>query len=258
MNLIVKIFGITRFQKFMEALHNISIKGMNYGSSDFNSNGELNIIYHIREKLNGSEPLTLFDVGANEGHYTNILAKLFKNRIIYSFEPQKKTFEKFLLNTSSINNIMSNNFGFSDTETSKLLYSNKEKSGFSSLYNRELSHLGISMNINEEIKLSTIDVYCRNNNISRIHFLKLDIEGHELKVLKGAKQMINSGKIDFIQFEMGGCNIDSKTYFRDFYYLLKDKFRIYRILKNGLIEIPKYKETNEIFITVNYLAERID
>jgi hypothetical protein len=85
----------------------------------------------------------------------------------------------------------------------------------------------------------------------------LDIEGHELNALKGAKEMINKNAIDFIQFEFGGCNIDSRTYFQDFFYLLKNKFKIYRILTDGLFEIVEYKETHEVFITVNYLAERI-
>ena len=78
----------------------------------------------------------------------------------------------------------------------------------------------------------------------------------KLKALNGAAQMINSKQIDVIQFEFGGCNIDSRTYFKDFFYLLKDNYQIFRILKNGLFEMPTYKETYEIFITINYLAVR--
>ena len=59
-----------------------------------------------------------------------------------------------------------------------------------------------------------------------------------------------------IQFEFGGCNIDYRTYFRDFYYLLKENYKIYRILKDGLFELKQYKESYEIFINVNYLAIR--
>jgi hypothetical protein len=66
--------------------------------------------------------------------------------------------------------------------------------------------------------------------------------------------MISEKKIDNIQFEFGGCNIDSRTYFQDFFYLLKDNYRIYRVLKDGLFEIPTYKETYEIFTTINYSA----
>ena len=66
--------------------------------------------------------------------------------------------------------------------------------------------------------------------------------------------MINDKRIDAIQFEFGGCNIDSRTFFQDFFYLLKDHYKIYRVLKDGLLEMPIYKETYEIFITINYLA----
>ena len=66
--------------------------------------------------------------------------------------------------------------------------------------------------------------------------------------------MISDKKINFIQFEFGGCNIDSRTYFQDFFYLLNDNYTIYRDLKNGLFEMPVYKETYEIFITINFLA----
>ena len=112
------------------------------------------------------------------------------------------------------------------------------------------------MDKSEEIKLSTLDVYCSANKIDRIHFLKLDIEGHELKALNGAKRMIDSKNIDIIQFEFGGANIDSRTYFQDFFYLLKDNYSIYRIVKDGLFEMPIYKETYEVFLTINYLAVR--
>jgi len=112
------------------------------------------------------------------------------------------------------------------------------------------------MDFEEVVDIRTIDSFCLEKNIDHISFLKLDTEGNELNILKGAKNMINSEKIDFIQFEFGGCNIDSKTYFQDFYYLLNPRYQIYRILENGLFPIKKYCETNEIFLTTNYLAEK--
>ncbi len=68
--------------------------------------------------------------------------------------------------------------------------------------------------------------------------------------------MLGSGAVDFIQFEFGGCNIDSRTYFQDFYYLLNDRYKISRILKDGLYPISRYKEMYEAFTTTNYLAEK--
>ena len=231
---------------------------MNYGNGgDLKKSGELKVLEYVKEKLIEEEKIIIFDGGSNIGNYSNILSDLFKNKAkIYSFEPSKKTFEKFLVNTKGKSNIIANNLGLSDKKSERLLYTNTKDSGLASVYNRNLEHFNISMNKSETIQLSTIDDYCNINKIERIHFLKLDIEGHELNAITGAQNMITAEKINFIQFEFGGCNIDSRTYFQDFFYKLKDNFIIYRILKDGLFEISEYKENLEIFITANYLAEK--
>ena len=248
--------GKKSMQGIYNSLFRLSLWGLNYGNGgDFKDSGELHVLKFIKEKLKGEKYPVIFDVGSNIGNYSKNVANIFKdNFTIHSFEPSQKTFEIYLRTVAGIANIIPNNFGLSDTEADLTLYSNVEASGLASLYQRNLQHFGISMDKSEKIKLSTIDHYCNKMAINRINFLKLDIEGHELSALRGAKQMIEGNNIDFIQFEFGGCNIDSRTYFQDFFYLLKDRYRIYRILTNGLAEIPNYNETNEIFITINYLA----
>jgi hypothetical protein len=106
----------------------------------------------------------------------------------------------------------------------------------------------------EEITLKKLDDFCDDKGIEYISLLKLDVEGHEFRVLKGAENLVSSSSIDLIQFEFGGCNIDSRTYFQDFFYLLNPCYKIYRILKDGIIAIEDYKETCEVFTTTNYLA----
>lgn len=250
------ILGKQRFQNLFEYLYKISLKGMNYGNGgDFNESGELNVLKYINEKLKFEKALTIFDVGGNIGNYSKALSEIFtSNAIIHSFEPSKKTFELFLKTTNNITNIIPNNFGMSDVENHQLLFTDKDGSGLASVYQRKLDHCGISMNKSEEIKLTTLDLYTKTNNINRINFLKLDIEGHELNALIGAKELIRNKQIDYIQFEFGGCHIDSKIYFRDFFMLLKENYKIYRVLKDGLFEIKSYKETYEIFTTINFLA----
>jgi len=70
--------------------------------------------------------------------------------------------------------------------------------------------------------------------------------------------MIDSGAIDYIQFEFGGCDIDERIFFQDFWYILNKKYKIYRVLKNGLYPINKYREIYEVFLNTNYLAKRIN
>ncbi len=173
---------------------------------------------------------------------------------IFAFEPSRITFDDMKDNINGIENIICYNFGFGDKDTTLILYSNKNGSGLASIYKRNLEHFGINMNIEEKVEMKTIDSFCKEKNIQKIDFLKLDVEGNELKVLEGAKEIIKSGNVDHIQFEFGGCNIDSRTYFQDFYYLLNGQYKIYRILKNGLFHIEKYKEIYECFIMTNFLA----
>jgi FkbM family methyltransferase len=251
-NILYKIIN----QRIWESFFRLSLKQMNIGDGgNFSQSGELFVLKYIQNTLEKEPSIVIFDVGANIGNYSKAVSEIFNTKArIFSFEPSQKTFELFIKTTKDYENIIPNNLGFSDKEHYQILFTNLEGSGLASVYQRRLDHFEIHMDKTEEIKLTTIDTYCAENNIGRIHFLKLDIEGHELNALNGAKKMIKDKKIDFIQFEFGGCNIDSRTYFQDFYYLLKDNYTIYRILKDDIYELSNYKEIYEIFITTNFLA----
>ncbi|MFI5128671.1 MAG: FkbM family methyltransferase [Chitinophagales bacterium] len=254
-----RISGKIRYQRLFEGLHSMAIKGMNYGKGgDFRTSGELFTLGYIKKKLAGREDIVLFDVGAHVGHYSLELSNVFTNKTIriYSFEPSKQVYDKMLANVKNVKEIIPNNLGLSDTAATMKLFTNTNLPGLASMYQRRLDHIGITLSESEEIELTTIDNFCSKHKIDNIDFLKLDVEGHEWKVLQGASKKLSEKKITFIQFEFGGCNIDSRTYFQDFYYLLKDDFDIYRIVENGLFPISTYKEEYEIFTTINYLAER--
>lgn len=202
-----------------------------WGWTNTINSGEKNALHYIYKKLSQKENIILFDVGANVGTYTVLLNQDFNdNSKIFSFEPSKFTYKILTQNTQQFENVKLYNFGFGDKNASFTLYSNKERSGISSLFKRRLDHFNIDMDIKEDIEIKTIDNFCNDNNIAGIDFLKLDIEGNELKALNGAKAMLENHKVNYIQFEFGGCNIDYRTYFQDFNYLLKDNYHIYRIV----------------------------
>jgi FkbM family methyltransferase len=252
-----KIAGKEGWQSIFKNLLRLSLDGMNYGyATDLKESGELNAINFLKKVFDSRTRISVFDVGGNLGHYSRALAEaLGPKATIYAFEPSLKTFNQFIENTKDINAIKAINMGFSDKEEKSPLYMDHELSTLASVYPRNLTHHEIKVSQVEEVRLTTIDRFCEKNDIDKIDFLKLDIEGHELKALRGAQKMIEGDNIDCIQFEFGGCNIDSRTFFQDFYYLLIEKYRLFRIVRNGLVEIKKYEETNEIFRTINYLAQ---
>ena len=258
MKTIFRLFkGKKKFQALFKFLLKISLSGLNYGGgTNFQDSGELWLLEYLQKKKDkSSTKLVLFDVGGNQGKYAKEMANIFGQKAsIFSFEPSVDTYQMLLETVKDIDTIHPFNFGFSNKEQSLSLYTNEKGSGIASVYKRNLDHFDTKMYESEKIQTSTIDKFCEENAIDFIYFLKLDVEGHELSVLQGAEQMITKGKINYIQIEFGGCNIDSRTYFQDFYYFLKDKYHLYRILKDGIDEIPSYDESLEIFLTFNFLA----
>lgn len=252
--------GKKKYQKIFELLHRISLKGMNIGAvAGPYQSGEQSALRYIHSKFKDVEEWILFDVGANNGDYTLLLRGVFGiNSIIYSFEPAKDTFHNLESNLIGQGNVRLCNFGLGEEQNRLTLYTTPASSGLASLYQRRLDHYNIQMDQTEEVEIRTVDDFCNENIINHIHLLKLDVEGHEIKVLKGASNMINSGKIDFIQFEFGGTDIDSRVFFRDFYYLLKDRYDLYRIVKDGLYKIEGYTEIFENFMSTMYMAKRKD
>jgi Methyltransferase FkbM domain len=101
-----------------------------------------------------------------------------------------------------------------------------------------------------------VDNYSQYNNIDRIDLLKIDTEGHEMDVLTGSQRMFQSNSIQMVSFEFGGCAIDARKYFQDYYYFFKSiNFSLYRITSSGyLYPIPNYQEIYEQFRTTNFLA----
>lgn len=256
--LLAPVIGAKIFQKVLQQIHAFTLIGMNIGGGgDTKNSGEVYVLNYISKVYKSTDDVVVFDVGSNIGDYAILLGKYFNaNSGIYCFEPSLASFNVLQQKTSGCKNVFLHNIGFGIKSEKIELFFDKLESGLASLYKRRLDHFNINMSKSEIVEINTIDEFCSANGIRHIHFLKMDVEGNELNILYGAKQMIESDSIDFIQFEFGGCNIDSRTYFQDFFYLLKDRYHIYRILKKGLFQIDTYSEKYEIFTTTNYLAQR--
>lgn len=137
------------------------------------------------------------------------------------------------------------------------LYYHTEASTLASLYDRHIEHHNIKMLQKKEVNVCTLSDIAERRNIKKIDFLKIDLEGHELAALEGARSLLAAGSVSVIQFEFGGANIDSKTYFRDFWELLHDKYgyKIYRIIPGRrLLTLDRYSEKHERFTWQNIIA----
>lgn len=248
-------FGKKQFYRFFLILKNISLQGLNYRNSDIRTNGELFLINELAHFYRNEKELILFDVGANAGHYSKILADTFKEQCtIYSFEPFSVPFSALKTLSGQYPMIKPQKIGLSDKEEELLLYSSEHYSEIGGLYDRNMVLKEVSLDKKELNRFKTISSFCDEKKISHIHFLKIDVEGHELHVLKGAASLLKNKHIDFIQFEFGSGNYFSKTFFLDFFEFLNQDYVLCFLLKNGLIKINEYHTDLEMQILTNFVA----
>lgn len=253
--LIIKIFSIiipTKVLYKLELLFQYSLgKGSYMSTEDLSVKNEIKSL----KKLLKEDVNVVLDIGANYGIYTDELLKYYPDAKYFLFEPLKDYYQ-YLLNKYKNNpNIKIFNNAVSDKDLSSIIYYDKKGTGAASLTKRNLDHFNIKFDQFEEVKLISLNKIFKdnfNNNSFKINICKIDIEGHELTVLDSIKN--NFEKFSLIQFEFGGCNIDSRTYFKDFWYLLKNNFDIYRIGPSGPILINEYRELDETFVMTNYIA----
>jgi len=230
------------------------LMGMGSGSEVLSS-GEQVIVDVLKQKC--KSPYCIFDVGANKGQFLGLILDNIKgNCSVHCFEPGRRTFEILVESFKEDRRIRLNNMGIGKEKGQSVLYFDRESSGLASLTQRRLNHLGIDFNRSEKVEITTIDDYCLENAINHIHLLKIDIEGHELDALAGARRMLAAKSIDIITFEFGGCNIDTRTFFQDFWYFFSEiHMKIFRITPSGYLHpIGSYKEIYEQFRTTNFIA----
>ena len=140
----------------------------------------------------------IFDIGANIGYYTVQFCRMLHTGEVHAFEPCSYQFTVLNKNIAlnKIANVVANKVIISDTGnmTRKIYFSGMDNTGSSSL---EVTTAEF-----EEVECTTVDSYCGQKNIDTIDVVKVDVEGHELSVLKGMSQMLRRGKITRIFLEI--------------------------------------------------------
>jgi FkbM family methyltransferase len=200
--------------------------------------------------------LTILDVGANKGVWTGTLLRLGSKRVdrIYAFEPSSANIP--FLKQIRDPRVTVVPMAIGDRCGQMDLFCDWPGSTLASVYKRKLDHFGIDMAISETVDVTTVDAFMAERGLKQVDFMKIDVEGHEFSVLRGALRMLRSRRIRALSFEFGGCAIDARVYFRDFWYMLRDlDFDLYRIAPRGAtVALPQYREVDEAFRTTNYLA----
>jgi len=247
--------GSRPLQPAWDALYRLSLMGMNYGGGyQVETSGEAFVLDLLerRSRARGRGPALIFDVGAHEGEYTTLVReRQGPEARVHAFEPSPRAFGHLARRHGQDQHVALHNVGLSDRPGEATLFSTDPGSTISSLHSGDAT--GDSRE-SETCRLTTLDLHCASLGIEFIDLLKMDVEGNEFQVLKGASGLLDRRAIVLIQFEFGEAQINARRFFKDIFQLLHPRYRLHRVLRNGLQPIDRYEIVHEVFRTTNYLA----
>ncbi|MBT0957508.1 FkbM family methyltransferase [Alphaproteobacteria bacterium KMM 3653] len=199
-------------------------------------------------------PQRVMDVGANLGEFTAGLRQSYPEAEVLAVEPSALNVGKLRARFADDPKVQIAPCAAGSQEGQATLFANEEGSALGSLSQRDLSHLKIPMDVTEEVRLRRIDgLVAEYFGGQAPDLIKLDVEGHELDAIHGASGVLDG--VAAVQFEFGGCNIDTRTYLKDFWqFFAAQEFDLYRIAPIGLLKLNGYREHMESFMASNYLA----
>ncbi len=153
-----------------------------------------------------------FDIGANIGVISLIAANILSEGYVHAFEPSEHHLQKLLRNirANGFQNLQVNPFGLSDEEAVHELYLPVEQEN--QIRNTGRATVNEIENEDEDFKKETIetrtlDSYVEEKGVNRIDFMKIDVEGEELSVLRGGRETIDRLEPD-VTMELNRNHLD--------------------------------------------------
>lgn len=230
------------------------LRGYEFG--DPNRNGEYRF---LRSYI--KDGMVIFDVGANIGNFTDHVLSLGRDLEVHCFEPVGSTFEhlrEHFADPPTGSRLFLNQVGLSDRHGDASMRIYGACMGTNSLYERRSaisSHPSFAVSQDLKIALTTLDAYLKECAVDHIDLMKIDVEGHEFKVLEGAKASLAAGKVRCIQFEYGGTFLDSGARLGDVFALLEcNGYSMFRLLPFGKLPVRSFRSRLENFKYSNWLA----
>ena len=164
----------------------------------------------------------VFDAGAHIGESASKFRATFPRARIHCFEPVKKTFDVLQKELGKFTNIAFHNLALGNNNGQEKIYLYRSSARSSLIQSNTM--IG-----SELIEVTTVERFCRENNIEKIDILKIDTQGSELEVLKGAEHMLLAGTIPFVLVEVGfHPGVDNHVLFEDISaYLLSKGYAVY-------------------------------
>ena len=195
---------------------------------------EHDAVSFLEDQFNQHSISNFLDIGANSGYFSFYFAKKFNNLKVKAYEPNTEAYEKFkkTLTKNCFKNIEIYNYGLSDTEK-KVKMITWYKHGYAKT-NSVILEDGHNMN-NSKIFETTLKIGdelldYKNEKLC----IKIDVEGHELCVLKGLAKNLKENKC-IILVESGDVKFEDVKNFlveNNYKQIFKSKLRLDYIFSN--------------------------
>ncbi len=208
-------------------------------------------IFNLCDPLLPPSPV-VFDVGAYKGGYSEMVISKFRLAKLFLFEPNDQLCNELKAKHGDQKVF---NFLLSHWQGKQSFYRCLDKGDeLSSSYNREI--FSEVENVEETKPCTYVDLFCLEHEILFIDFLKIDVEGSELDVLKGSEEMLKNKCIRFIQVEYGGTYLDAGITFEQvIQFVGQFGYKVYELINNKLQPIQNFIEDYHFS---NFLITRHD
>jgi len=155
-------------------------------------------MHDVRVLLQDKPGLTLFDVGANIGQTVAEFLATFQTPRIYAFEPSPGTFTALRHRYGSSEGVLLENIALDCHEGMRPFHVTRDHSVNDSLLRPTWDAGGEEV----QVAVETLDGYARRHGIQSIDLLKIDTQGNDLNVLRGAEQLLSKGLIRLFSIEV--------------------------------------------------------
>jgi FkbM family methyltransferase len=152
--------------------------------------------------------MTVIDVGANHGMFSLEAAHLIgRQGLVHAFEPTPGTRE-LLLNNLAANGISTVTVfpsALAEEPGTARLRVHREMSGLNTLAATDVTWNRQKLVADQiiEVPVTTLDAHVREEGLSRIDFLKIDVEGFGLGGIRGARELLGEKRVGMILLEIG-------------------------------------------------------
>ena len=108
-----------------------------------------------------------------------------------------------------------------------------------------------------DVEKTTLTRFCDENGIAKVALAKCDTEGHDLLVLRGARDLLAAERIDVFQFEYNHRWVIARAFLKDVFELIDGlPYAVARIEPDHIEVFPEWHPELERFFQSNYLLVR--